>query len=129
MDERVFEFYENKKRPVSEILKRGRKQGLRDAQIYEGMQIIYDKIQSGEFIKDIALVWRVWEEAKRSEGREMEGFVRDFSKRKTIIWSLRKELKDSTEKHIDQISDRNAAIKGLFLIIALILSLLLMGNY
>ena len=49
---------------ISEIIRRGRiLYNIGDGHIYSSMEIVYDRIQSGEKIRDLDLVWQVWKTA------------------------------------------------------------------
>ena len=70
MNKAMIEFYNEKNILISEAVKRGMKQQLTEAQTLEGLETVYNRIQDGEQIKDVSLIWEAWEAARRSQGKE-----------------------------------------------------------
>ena len=70
MNKAMIEFYKDKNILISEAVRRGLKQQLTEAQTLEGLEKVYNRVRSGEMIKDVSLVWQAWEEAKRNQGKE-----------------------------------------------------------
>lgn len=102
MNQDMIQFYNDKNILISEVMRRGGKQMLTEPQIIEGLQAVYDRVQGGEKIKDISLIWQAWEEARRSQGKEylewclsrdeymikIDLLERSIVNRDSVIWSL-----------------------------------------
>jgi hypothetical protein len=70
MNKEMMQFYNDKNILISEVMRRGGKQMLTEPQIIEGLQVVYDRVEAGEQIKDISLVWEAWQAARQSQGTE-----------------------------------------------------------
>jgi hypothetical protein len=70
---------------VQEIIKRGRKQGLSEAQTRAGMVRVLERIQEGENIKPIRMVWQAWAEAKQVHGDDFRAMEHDKRELRGII--------------------------------------------
>lgn len=79
---KVVKFFDENNFPVSEIIKRGRKQGLNEKQILSGMSAVYERMERGEEIKPYRMVWRVWDEAKNARNKDVMNF---FFNREALI--------------------------------------------
>jgi hypothetical protein len=106
-DMKMIGFYQDKNIMISEVVKRGAKQGLAEPQILEGLEKVFDRVQSGENIKPISLVWEVWEEAKKTQGEEY------------LQWCL------SRDQYMAKIDSLNRSITTRDIIIYSILTLIL----
>lgn len=71
----VVRFFDENKLPVSEILKRGRKQGLNEKQTLSGMAAVYERVTRGEKIKPNRLVWQAWNEGKQARSKDVMNFL------------------------------------------------------
>lgn len=78
-------FFADNNFPMSELIKRGKKQGLTEAQIRAGMIRVYEKVQKGEKVKPIRYAWNAWNEAKNIQ-QEV------YSVLDKTRWSLKEQI-------------------------------------
>ena len=90
----VVKYFESRNRPVKEIIARGIQRGLTEGQIVQGLQNVYDRLQSGEALKPIQIVWAIWAEAKRSKSYE---YVVDQERINTLL-KYNANLRDMVKK-------------------------------
>lgn len=83
-------FQENKHQ-ANEVIKRGRKQGLKEAQTREGMVRVWERVQAGETIKPIQMAWEAWAEAKNAQGQEFLEYEFTREELRMVIRKLRKQ--------------------------------------
>lgn len=104
----AFKFFEEAGHSVHQIVVRGRRKAIKEPCILEGMVRVWERVQAGEDIKPISLVWVAWEEAKNCQGEEY------------VKWCLnRKDYMAQIERLERSVTVREAIIYGL---IALYLS-------
>lgn len=66
MRQETIDYFSNPPRnhKISEIVRRGRMlYNIGEGHIYSSMELVYDRIKSGENIRDLDLVWQVWKNA------------------------------------------------------------------
>lgn len=67
-------FYENNHN-ASQMITRGKKQGLTEKQTLSGMARVYERHEQGEIIKPINMAWMAWEEAKKAKDANVVNFM------------------------------------------------------
>ena len=103
MEQKIVRFFEERNRPVKQIMARGRKHGLEESQIEQGMKIVYDRVLNGEDIRPIQIVWEVWAAAKRCKSEE---YIIDQDRISALLKvnrNLRASLMDCNKRWITRI--------------------------
>ena len=88
----VIRYFADNNFDVSEIIIRGRKQGLNEKRVLSGMMRVYEKIQQGEVIKPRNLVWKAWEEARGIKNSDVMNFLLNRDKLIAENKKLRKNV-------------------------------------
>jgi len=95
----AFKYFDENGYNVHQIITRGRRKGITESCIIEGMINIFERIESGEVIKPIQIVWAVWEAAKKVQGKEYiewcrsrDEFMADITDLKSKILGLKRKI-------------------------------------
>lgn len=72
---KVVKYFADNNHQVSEIISRGRKQGITEKQSLSGMARVYERMEQGEVIKPLNMVWMAWEEAKKAKSKDVMNFM------------------------------------------------------
>ena len=81
-------FFNGNNLPIHELIKRGRKQGLKEVQTRAGMVKVYERIMNGEQIKPIRMAWKAWNEGKSANLDEFMILEQDKESLRGIIEKL-----------------------------------------
>lgn len=92
MREAIRLFVDNK-HSIPEIIKRGWKQGLSEAQTRAGMVRVLERVQAGETIKPIRLVWQAWAEAKKVQSEDFMRYEKGRDELNKRIDNIKKKVK------------------------------------
>jgi hypothetical protein len=58
-------FFEENNFSLSDMVTRGKKYGLTEAQVRVGMMRVFDRVNNGEELKPLRYAWAAWDEAKK----------------------------------------------------------------
>ena len=84
-------FYEENHFPLSEMIKKGRDQGLTEAQVRIGMVKVHDRIRNGEKLKPMRYAWQAWIEGKAAQGDAFRQIDKDRAELRKEIAKLSKQ--------------------------------------
>lgn len=76
---------------LSDIVKKGNKRGITEAQIRVGMIKVAERIKNKETIKPKQMVWQAWAEAEKIQGEAYTALEKDRSELRSQIYRLTKE--------------------------------------
>jgi len=88
----AFAYFEDNGHNVHQVITRGRRKGLTEPCIIEGIVKTYQRIQSGDALKPIQIVWEAWEAAKKAQGKDYLNWCRSRGEYTAEIDRLRKRL-------------------------------------
>lgn len=72
LTKKIADWYEAQNLPTVRLEENGKRHGVQPPQVHEAMVEVYHEIQGEEETKPTRIAWRVWERAKKVQGRHHE---------------------------------------------------------
>jgi len=92
MDKKIKEFYAKKNLHVNRMVEK-RPADIKPAQVYVAAEKLYQRIQNGLDIKDIKIVWKIWEMARDCATTEYDEKRKRLAELKTAVKRQRSMIK------------------------------------